>query len=700
LLSHTLGRLVQTEGTQTEYQALLDAILKVHAGTRAYRRDPAKAAYQNVARAAAERILAGLSSREQRQLCEGLTHRAPDLRKAICFAMGRALGRFDLIVIDEAHKTRGAESSLSRVLDALVWKSETAFHLGMTATPVELDPEQWTNTLARLSVRSEHLTEMADAIQRYDREVQNIQADEALTSDLVNRYAEASRILHAALAPWVLRRDKREDHLLQRFGKVCGSHREIVPIEVPISKMPLAWRRIFLASEALSQLHEERLSPQDRRMRLSLPSGRYLRDVAEEMARLRACDDEIMQDDSPGEPIGPWQRLSRELLGEEGISLFDHPAVIRTAEEIEHAVRAGHKVLVFGRFIKPMRALTFLLDAREMVRRLCAEDKVENRWPQAGLGELDSEREAALKVALSDPAVNTRGLDRKAVDERLRERASRFEAARRANLEAMRRELAGDPAAADLREFWLADAGRRDGNSALLAALEDQRSFSERHQPWSKDALLAAFRSLVGEVTIADLVDDSDINVKARLAEHLLDFAGREGHFARLMYGDTAPQTRRLLQAAFNRAGSWPQVLVAQSLVGREGLNLHQSCRMIVLLHLEWNPAHVEQQIGRVDRIDSKWAREADAYLGAENISSTPPKIIIRPVIISGSYDDHHWSVLKRRWDSMRAQLNGDIISEAQVDASEPERQALFDKIRAATPTFAPPPLANRQKRV
>lgn len=700
LLSHTLGRLVQTEGTQTEYQALLDAILKVHAGTRAYRRDPAKAAYQNVARAAAERILAGLSSREQRQLCEGLTHRAPDLRKAICFAMGRALGRFDLIVIDEAHKTRGAESSLSRVLDALVWKSETAFHLGMTATPVELDPEQWTNTLARLSVRSEHLTEMADAIQRYDREVQNIQADEALTSDLVNRYAEASRILYAALAPWVLRRDKREDHLLQRFGKVCGSHREIVPIEVPISKMPLAWRRIFLASEALSQLHEERLSPQDRRMRLSLPSGRYLRDVAEEMARLQAFDDEIMQDDSPGEPIGPWQRLNRELLGEEGVSLFDHPAVIRTAEEIEHAVRAGHKVLVFGRFIKPMRALTFLLDAREMVRRLCAEDKVENRWPQAALGELDSEREAALKVALSDPAVNTRGLDRKAVDERLRERASRFEAARRANLEAMRRELVGDPAAADLREFWLADAGRRDGNSALLAALEDQRSFSERHQPWSKNALLAAFRSLVGEVTIADQVDDSDINVKARLAEHLLDFAGREGHFARLMYGDTAPQTRRLLQAAFNRAGSWPQVLVAQSLVGREGLNLHQACRMVVLLHLEWNPAHVEQQIGRVDRIDSKWAREADAYLGTENTSSPPPKIIIRPVIISGSYDDHHWSILKRRWDSMRAQLNGDIISEAQVDASEPERQALFDKIRAATPTFAPPPLANRQKRV
>ncbi|AVA13499.1 DEAD/DEAH box helicase family protein [Sphingopyxis sp. MG] len=699
LLSHTLGRLVQTEGTETEYQALLEAILKVHAGTRAYRRDPNIGAFQNVARAAAERILAGLPHHEQQRLCEGLTHRTSDLRTALCLAMGRALGKFDLIVIDEAHKTRGAKSSLSRVLDTLIWKSETAFHLGMTATPVELDPDQWTNTLARLGVQSEHLTEMTDAIQRYDREVQNIQADEALTLDLVNRYTEASRALHSALAPWVLRRDKREDDLLKRFAETCGSHREIIPIEVPISKMPLAWRRMFLTSEALSQLHEERLSPQDRRMRLSLPSGRSLRDAAGEMARLQAFDDELMQADSPSEPIGPWQRFSRELLGGEGTSLFDHPAVVRTAEEIELAVRAGHKVLVFGRFIKPMRALTFLLDAREMVRRLCADDKVENRWPQAGLGELDSEREAALKAALRDPAVNTRGLDRDAVDKTLRERASRFETARRANLEAMRRELADDPEVSDLREFWLADAGRRDGNSALLAALEDQRSFSERHQHWTKGALLAAFRSLVAEITSGDQADDSDIDVKARLTEHLFDFAGREGHFARLMYGNTAPQTRRLLQAAFNREGSWPQVLVAQSMVGREGLNLHQSCRMVVLLHLEWNPAHVEQQIGRVDRINSKWSREAEAYLESGDVSSPPPRIVIRPVIISGSYDDHHWSVLKRRWDGMRAQLNGDIIPEADADASDPERRALFEKIRAVTPNFAPPPMASPRRR-
>ena len=80
--------------------------------------------------------------------------------------------------------------------------------------------------------------------------------------------------------------------------------------------------------------------------------------------------------------------------------------------------------------------------------------------------------------------------------------------------------------------------------------------------------------------------------------------------YARLMYGETKPQARRMMQLAFNRSNSFPRVLVAQSLVGREGLNLHESCRIVVLLHPEWNPGVVEQQIGRVDRVNCRWAKE------------------------------------------------------------------------------------------
>ena len=48
-------------------------------------------------------------------------------------------------------------------------------------------------------------------------------------------------------------------------------------------------------------------------------------------------------------------------------------------------------------------------------------------------------------------------------------------------------------------------------------------------------------------------------------------------------------ETRRYIQAAFNRRGASPWVLIAQSQVGREGLNLHEACRVVVQFHAEWN---------------------------------------------------------------------------------------------------------------
>jgi SNF2 family DNA or RNA helicase len=51
-------------------------------------------------------------------------------------------------------------------------------------------------------------------------------------------------------------------------------------------------------------------------------------------------------------------------------------------------------------------------------------------------------------------------------------------------------------------------------------------------------------------------------------------------------------------------------VLVAQSQVGREGLNLHEEYRTVVLLYAEWNPGILEQQIGRVDRKNRRWFKD------------------------------------------------------------------------------------------
>ena len=103
---------------------------------------------------------------------------------------------------------------------------------------------------------------------------------------------------------------------------------------------------------------------------------------------------------------------------------------------------------------------------------------------------------------------------------------------------------------------------------------------------------------------------DSRFDGLRLLADHFESYSGRDGSFTRLLYGGTAAQTRRLPQAAFNREGSWRMVLVAQSMVGREGLNLHEECRTVVLLHAECNPGVVEQQIGNVDRMNSRWLKD------------------------------------------------------------------------------------------
>jgi hypothetical protein len=219
-------------------------------------------------------------------------------------------------------------------------------------------------------------------------------------------------------------------------------------------------------------------------------------------------------------------------------------------------------------------------------------------------------------------------------------------------------------------------------------------------RPDAPDADLAnAFRALVEAAGDRDSSEERgeefDEEQAARawniLEEHLREgYTSQQGGFARLMYGETKPQTRRMIQLAFNRPNSFPRALVAQSLVGREGLNLHESCRIVVLLHPEWNPGVVEQQIGRVDRVNSRWAKVLRQAIDGGGKGSDLPRIEIRPIIFKGTYDEHNWNVLQERWDDLRAQLHGEAVP-ARLRASEDkEGRAILDEIAAARPNFSP----------
>jgi len=98
-------------------------------------------------------LINALQGEEGRQLVEHL--------------LGLWLGEFDLLVIDEAHKSRGGTdvddtvaggavsgSVLSRLVNKLLKQSESGRRLCLTATPMELDLEQWLHLLGRERARS------------------------------------------------------------------------------------------------------------------------------------------------------------------------------------------------------------------------------------------------------------------------------------------------------------------------------------------------------------------------------------------------------------------------------------------------------------------------------------------------------------------------------------------------------------------
>jgi hypothetical protein len=65
------------------------------------------------------------------------------------------------------------------------------------------------------------------------------------------------------------------------------------------------------------------------------------------------------------------------------------------------------------------------------------------------------------------------------------------------------------------------------------------------------------------------------------------------------LHGGMSATERSAVQQRFNDEGGWLFATDAAS----EGLNLQHRCRLIVNYELPWNPARVEQRIGRVDRI-------------------------------------------------------------------------------------------------
>lgn len=656
--------------------------------------------------------------------------RNQNLRPWLECAVGLGLGIFDLVIIDEAHKSRGTDSGLSRLIDRVVLPAASVRRLAMTATPVELDVSQWQDTLARIGLDKLSLTPIERAIAGYAEAFKRVRQCPS-SQDARDSYKQSAIAFQGALTPYLIRRDKREDPAVQLFVKHSGlptnAYRRETEITVETATLSPSWRQAVCAAEALSVVMRQSDDSVAKRLRLTLGNGHGISTLLDQPKRDEKLDREQEEydkaragnmanvhadsdtDQKRHERAQWWLKVMTKVFSNCDDPLFDHPAIMAAVRTIEEVTGQGEKVLVFGRFTLPLHHLVDLLNAREMLR--CLES---NRlWPQAkvhGDSSDGTDQSEWPAVQAAHRQLQCR-IPLNQIDKKLKTQYNELEKQReklRSNLvNNIERGLSG--AGADYRAVRLFAAfkesaqqpARQTGerhplalmSKALLELMEDQRAHADPVH------FAKAFIDLLNALTDrgeGDLDSDGELDEQEAnrlwcvLEERLHEEYNRpQGSFARLMFGETKPESRRMIQLAFNRKKSFPRVLVAQSIVGREGLNLHKACRTVILLHPEWNPGVVEQQIGRVDRVGSHWATQLATAIQKKCDAPALPRINICPVIFKGTYDEHNWKVLRERWDELKAQLHG-IIIPTGLTGDDPNSRLLIDDIAKAAPNFSP----------
>ena len=646
------------------------------------------------------------------------------LRPLLETAVGLGLGVFDLVIVDEAHKSRGTDSGLSRLLKHVVLANPSKHRrVAITATPVELGADQWHSTLGRVKVDAQGLAdiieEYADAVGRVRQCPSNAEARQA--------FAEAARKFQTALSPYVLRRDKREITYVQEFAKIAKEpahgYRREVEIAVDAAKLTnTSWKQAICAAEALSLVASGADDLVAKRLRLTLGSGHAIAKLLDKVFESDEDEEsqiasEVLQENAPETPMLNakdkrqqraewWMQVMRRPVDESAAPLFEHPAILAAIDVIEDTCSRDEKVLVFGRFTRPLKALVDLLNAREMLR--CLDSG--RAWSQTKVHETESESDWPAVLAAHTQLGRAGVLDRRQLDAQLDAQYKLLEASRKNFRDGLvdkisegLREMPADSRAAAFfaafkQSVELAQLTNNDGPLVPLARAMQESSGNEL-EAITPGVAARAFIALTeasadqdeGDTDGNGQVDENEISALWQTLEQRLndEYNRPQGGFARLMNGPTMPSTRRFLQLAFNRSKSYPKVLVAQSTVGREGLNLHEACRVVVLLHPEWNPAFVEQQIGRVDRVGSLWESLMKQAIDKALLPDQLPRILVHPVIFKGTYDEHNWKVLHERWDDLRAQLHGVVIP-TRLAKNSGIRDAIVDEINGAAPNFSP----------
>ncbi|MFM0703583.1 helicase-related protein [Paraburkholderia sediminicola] len=642
--------------------------------------------------------------------------------------IGELLGDFDLLIVDEAHKSRaGADlsveekraegklrSRLTKLIDHILLarpRNRQARRLALTATPMELDAEQWKAIFSRLGLGNERVAELGAVVKDYADAVEGLRAG---SQEEIETLKGAANAFQSKLQ-WVVTRRLWRDHpLVKRYSEKtrvrngAHPHREYVPHSVEPEKLQQPERRKLALSEALAAAARgasvgHKLKTAGMRFSQALPQlPEAAQDVGVNKEKWSAKENSV-ESNAPVNPAAEqaaqarmqrceyWRKAAaredRNQLGEVADdprhALQWHPRVRAAVQLIEElAARGdGEKVLVFGEFLASLQALNRSLNIRHYLRHM--RDGKPIPLPQGvRAGEHDVRRWRF------DPEFGLAGMN----DQQFEERAAEFTAKYEREREQLRDVCIGVVKEAGLLSELSPELAR-----VLTTWLVQQLCVEDQlwavDDPGERDSVRAEARDRLASLRDPDPPKEDEQNAHRevlswdRIVEHLKDdlqrndageYVYRMSPFAQLMIGDTKAATRRARQGTFNHPRLNPRVLLGQSDVMSEGLNLHRACRTVVLFHLDWNPGRIEQQIGRVDRENSAWMQACEDALDRD---ATPPKLEVYTLAVWGTYDDLRSSVVQERVRLLRAQLFGEILPPERLVLLPREAQEQISKI-------------------
>lgn len=663
--------------------------------------------------------------------------------------LGLWLGWFDLIIVDEAHRSRdelplapeggdgsrseGATKVLGRLLEHVLVQPPRGRRICMTATPMELELSQWKDLVWRAdaAVDMKDVDAAASAL-RAAADRARATPDEKET---IEALCGASHNFVRVLAPVVTRRLRDSDGRIKAFQAqtgACGHHPhrnlKTVEIRIPDSNAGApAWRDILFASECMARsargLSVADLQGSPRALKdayTKLAAGHLSADIFDTHRLTSDNDDDL------GKPsyqqrmrVRYWHQelvkhhqllAGRSRRGSDAVVDTLHPRILAAVEEIERwttpkqvtddALDEPEKVLVFGVFLKPLRWLRDVLNVRHALRTVDAgrplahaihQDKWLMQIAKSQLGQM------AAAQQLSN---HLNGASHRSLKHKLYESHRTYELTRKRHRRRLNTIVRG----------WFEQEPSLESfasQSELVVAITDHVSAhvmehtlgAGSSKPSSDTETLKELAEQWRTQSLTELLSSDDLAEEAtgaRSAELLKSLKeafvsevdARHSRHARLLQGDTMWGTRKLLQAAFNRPGASPRVLIAQSQVGREGLNLHEACRVVIQFHAEWNPAVLEQQVGRVDRKGSRWDNLAATWLSGGCVGE-PPFIEVRQLVFDGTYDAFQWDRLGRRQHDFDASLFGALLPQ---DALARVPVELRPELTKAAPSFVPPP--------